>query len=141
MKHKFECPHCRQRISATPDLFGQRRRCPACEQEFIVPAPEEPQPPSASISTSGPLPRAQPLPSPSQSSAQPLLLLSLGIILLLSTALIIQDLLRCRPPIAILYPPPSPPPPAREHHLSDLQQRLDAQQAELTSLKTSAGAH
>ena len=37
---KFECPHCRQRLSAEPDQAGQQIGCPACLQNIAVPPPE-----------------------------------------------------------------------------------------------------
>ncbi len=34
---KFECPHCSQHFSATPDLSGTENECPTCGQRFTVP--------------------------------------------------------------------------------------------------------
>ena len=36
---KFPCPHCQQRLSSEPDLFGQEMPCPACGQNLTVPKP------------------------------------------------------------------------------------------------------
>jgi biopolymer transport protein ExbB/TolQ len=37
---KFECPHCHQRLSATPAAAGSTVRCPSCNNRIQVPAPE-----------------------------------------------------------------------------------------------------
>jgi hypothetical protein len=42
MSFKFACPHCGQRISATPEDVGTAGGCPSCQQEFTVPSPPAP---------------------------------------------------------------------------------------------------
>ena len=39
---KFVCPHCRRKLSATPDQFGTEMPCPFinCGQPVQVPQPE-----------------------------------------------------------------------------------------------------
>lgn len=39
MTFKFECPHCRQSISATAELITTTAACPTCGKDFIVPSP------------------------------------------------------------------------------------------------------
>lgn len=41
MPLRFECPHCSARLSAGKELFHSILDCPACGQEFMVPAPED----------------------------------------------------------------------------------------------------
>ncbi len=36
---KFVCPHCRRKLSATPDLFGTEMSCPFrdCNEILVIP--------------------------------------------------------------------------------------------------------
>lgn len=33
----FECPHCRQNLTAPDNMAGQTIACPVCQQEFQIP--------------------------------------------------------------------------------------------------------
>jgi hypothetical protein len=35
-KIRLRCPGCRARITAPPELYGQRRHCPGCLTPFVV---------------------------------------------------------------------------------------------------------
>ena len=39
MELRFECPHCGQHLSATPEQIGGSAPCPGCAQTFSVPNP------------------------------------------------------------------------------------------------------
>lgn len=34
---KFACPHCKQSLEGSDELFGQTVQCPSCKQNFTVP--------------------------------------------------------------------------------------------------------
>ena len=60
MTMTFECPHCKQHISADDNSAGQSGECPSCRQSIIVPRlPVRQQPP----------PPPPPLPPPNQGDA------------------------------------------------------------------------
>ncbi len=37
---KFECPHCKQSLEASEDLFGESINCPTCNETLTVPFPQ-----------------------------------------------------------------------------------------------------
>jgi hypothetical protein len=41
MNHKFNCPHCGQRVSVSEDLVGTESYCPSCDGEILVSLEEE----------------------------------------------------------------------------------------------------
>lgn len=38
---KFSCPHCNQHLTATPEWAGHSLKCPACQNDFNVPSPDD----------------------------------------------------------------------------------------------------
>jgi len=57
---KFGCPHCGQRVSATPDMFGTEATCPGCQQAFLVPdfSEDVPSPKRPEVKASQPVVRS-----------------------------------------------------------------------------------
>jgi len=37
---KFVCPHCRRKLSATPEQFGTRMPCPSSECDGVIDIPD-----------------------------------------------------------------------------------------------------
>jgi|GEM_PF-6408612 len=147
MKHKFECPHCAQRISATPDLFGATRSCPACSQKFVVPAPEgyvaeevRPEHPAGTRKEAAP------------AVWQPFIFIGLILVCLLLAGIAKRD----QGPFAVIYTSASRDDAARaaacgvkvsaadpdqQRRFADLQHRLEAQEAAMAELKTQLSQH
>lgn len=56
---KFDCPHCKQPLSAPPDLLGQTMTCPACSRPIRVPG-AAPEAAPAAAPTPAPAPAPEP---------------------------------------------------------------------------------
>ena len=46
MEYKFDCPHCRQKLSADDSVAGMTISCPYCNKQFALPAATAPIPAS-----------------------------------------------------------------------------------------------
>jgi hypothetical protein len=94
---KFECPHCRQRLSAEADMVGRKISCPACANTLTIPSVPEPKaetqvaPPAPvtttrqeSVSANQPekRPKAERAPIPSRKSRVPALALAAGFLVI-----------------------------------------------------------
>ncbi len=150
MKHKFECPHCAQRISATPDLFGTIRSCPACEKNFTVPAPAGYVPEAHAGAEAPPAHRRD----AGGAAWHPMQVIGIAIVILLGgvTGLLLTVLARHDPPpLDVIYASPGGDDAAavaedlikvssadldQQRRLADLRRRLDAQEAAMTELKS-----
>lgn len=51
---KFSCPNCGQHLAATPAWYGQSLKCPACQQDLIVPMPAGMGAPAPNVAPSAP---------------------------------------------------------------------------------------
>jgi len=56
----FECPYCNQRISAAPTFQGTEVQCPSCHQRFVVPHPQNQNPPRDPIPNPNPPAKSPP---------------------------------------------------------------------------------